>query len=170
MATPNQNINKFLALIRFTEGTDRYPDPYRVLFGGGTFTDMGRHPNIVVTKSGYSSTAAGAYQFLKKTYDSLGMKNMSPAEQDRGAVELIKRRGAYADVLAGRWEAAIQKCNKEWASFPGSPYGQPTKSMAVCLAFLGRYGAAAAAAGNALAGGGGTGGTAVDGEKKKQGA
>lgn len=135
-------MNLFLALIRWTEGTDRYPDPFRVLFGGGTFSDLSRHPNIVVTKSGYSSTAAGAYQFLKRTYDSLRMNSMQPAEQDRGAVELVRRRGATDDVLAGRWEAAIIKCNKEWASFPRSPYGQPTKSMAACLAFLAKRGAA----------------------------
>jgi muramidase (phage lysozyme) len=145
MTNANPNVNRFLALIRFTEGTDRYPDPYRVMFGGGTFSDMSRHPNIVVNKGGYASTAAGAYQFLKRTYDSLGMKGMLPAEQDRGAVQLIKRRGAYDDVVAGRWEAAIAKCSKEWASFPGSPYGQPTKGMAACLAFLAKTGATAPA-------------------------
>lgn len=165
MATANANLNRFLALIRFTEGTDRYPDPYRVLFGGGTFSDLSKHPNTVVKKSGYASTAAGAYQFLKKTYDSLGMKSMQPAEQDRGAIELIKRRGAYNDVLAGNWKEAIQKCNKEWASFPGSPYGQPTKSLAVCLAFLGKPGTVAGNAGAAISP---TAGAALAGDEEKK--
>ena len=45
------------------------------------------------------------------------------------AVALIKRRGALADVIAGRFDSAIAKCNKEWASLPGSPYGQPTLTL-----------------------------------------
>ena len=37
-------------------------------------------------------------------------------------------------MRAGRIEAAIAKCNREWASLPGSPYGQPTRTMAQALA------------------------------------
>lgn len=50
-----------------------------------------------------------------------------------GALFLIKRRGALEDVIAGRFESAVKKCNREWASLPGSPYGQPTKTMADAL-------------------------------------
>ncbi len=32
-------------------------------------------------------------------------------------------------MLAGRIEVAVGKCNKEWASLPGSPYGQRTVSL-----------------------------------------
>jgi len=32
-------------------------------------------------------------------------------------------------VKAGRFDAAVAKCAKEWASLPGSPYGQPVKTL-----------------------------------------
>ncbi|MCE3602380.1 glycoside hydrolase family 104 protein [Massilia sp. P8910] len=119
----------FLALIRTGEGTTG-PNGYRTMFGGGLFTSFADHPRTKVTRSGYTSSAAGAYQFLPTTWDEMaskyGLRDFSPASQEIAAVGLIKRRGALADVLAGRFRAAIDKCNKEWASLPGSPYGQPT--------------------------------------------
>ena len=45
-----------------------------------------------------------------------------------------------SDLRAGRWDAAIRKTNKEWASLPGSPYGQPTLSMARAKQVLLAYG------------------------------
>jgi muramidase (phage lysozyme) len=119
----------FLALIRTGEGTTGV-NGYRTMFGGGLFTSFADHPRTKVTRSGYTSSAAGAYQFLPVTWDEMAAKydlpDFGPASQDVAAVGLIKRRGALADVLAGRFRAAIAKCNKEWASLPGSPYGQPT--------------------------------------------
>jgi hypothetical protein len=47
---------------------------------------------------------------------------------------LIDRRGALDAVIRGDLEVAIAKCAKEWASLPGSPYGQPTKTLAQCIA------------------------------------
>ena len=80
-----------------------------------------------------SSTAAGAYQFLSRTWDALvrqyGFKDFSPENQDKGAVALIIGRKALDDVIAGNIEQAIRKCNREWASLPGSPYGQPTRTL-----------------------------------------
>jgi hypothetical protein len=38
--------------------------------------------------------------------------------------------------MQGDWTTALERCNREWASLPGSPYGQPTKSLAYCLKFL----------------------------------
>ena len=43
---------------------------------------------------------------------------------------LIGRRRALEDVRAGRFDAAVAKCAREWASLPGSPYGQPVKTIA----------------------------------------
>ncbi len=104
------------------------------------------HPRKPITRrlGGHelTSTAAGAYQFLARTWDecaaACGLKDFSPASQDTAALFLIDRREALGDVLAGDWPAAIGKCNKEWASLPGSPYGQPTRPLADCLAFLDR--------------------------------
>lgn len=122
------NVQAFLMLIRTGEGTAN-GNGYRTLYGGALFSDLSQHPDRAVTAGGITSTAAGAYQFLYKTWQGLGLPDFSPANQDLGAVMLIKRRGALADVLAGRLDQAIAKCNKEWASLPGSPYGQPTLTL-----------------------------------------
>lgn len=124
-------VRAFLALIRTGEGTSG-PNGYRTMFGGSLFTSFADHPRQLVVRGGYRSTAAGAYQFLTGTWDEMaskyGLTDFTPDSQDVAAVGLIKRRGALADVLDGRFRAAIDKCNKEWASLPGSPYGQPTLS------------------------------------------
>ncbi len=135
----NQNVQAFLALIRHTEGAD-----YGTLFGGGRFDQFEDHPRIPITRTlggkPITSTAAGAYQFLSRTWDecakALDLPDFTPANQDRAALYLIERRRALPAVLEGDWVTAIERCNREWASLPGSPYGQPTKSMAKCLAFL----------------------------------
>lgn len=129
----NQNLQAFLWMIRTGEGTAD-DGGYNRLFGGGTFAGYDDHPRQSVTRSGLTSTAAGAYQILSRTWDDLrrngyDLPDFTPANQDKAAVALIKRRGALADVLAGRFDVAIKKCNREWASLPGSPYGQPTLTM-----------------------------------------
>lgn len=138
----HENIPAFLMMIRIAEGTDS-EDGYRMMFGKGLFHSFADHPRKAIKKkSGNThiiSTAAGAYQFLSKTWDlcqiKLKLPDFSPKSQDRAAVYLIERRGALGDVVSGRFEEAIDKCNKEWASLPGSPYGQPTLTMAKALAF-----------------------------------
>lgn len=89
--------------------------------------------NKPITKYGITSTAAGAYQFLYKTWiglqHDLKLPDFSPPSQNKAAIELIRRRGALPDVLAGRFTQAIYKCRKEWASFPGAGYGQGERSI-----------------------------------------
>jgi len=102
------------------------------------------HPGLAITAGvngkGLTSTAAGAYQFLTTTWAAcqkqLGLPDFSPASQDKACVLLLKRRGALDDVKAGRFSSAITKCNKEWASLPGSPYNQHPKDMQVALNFV----------------------------------
>ena len=135
----NPNVQAFLALIRHCEGAG-----YTTLFGGGIVEQTEDHPRIAITRTlggkPITSTAAGAYQFLSRTWDecvkALDLPDFTPASQDQAALYLIERRRALPAVLDGDWETAIERCNREWASLPGSPYGQPTKSMAKCLAFL----------------------------------
>ena len=130
-------LQAFLEVIRTGEGT-LGSDGYRTHFGGSLFSSFADHPRKVIrAKSGgkpLHSSAAGAYQFLSKTWDGLvkqyGFSDFSPASQDEAAVALIAGRGALEDILAGRFEEATKKCAKEWASLPGSPYGQPTLSAA----------------------------------------
>jgi muramidase (phage lysozyme) len=106
-----------------------------VLFGGREVEDLSKHPGICIKFRNTCSTAAGAYQFLDKTWASLGLPNFSPENQDKGAIELIRRRGALADVDAGRLDNAIAKLSPEWASLPRwdgdtrGTYNQPVKSM-----------------------------------------
>ncbi|MYM39662.1 glycoside hydrolase family 24 protein [Duganella qianjiadongensis] len=132
-AVDDPQVQAFLALIRVGEGTTG-PNGYRTMFGGGLFVSYTDHPRQLNRRNGITSSAAGAYQFLSGTWDEMRNKydlsNFGPECQDIAAVGLIKRRGALADVLAGRFRSAIDKCNKEWASLPGSPYGQPTLTYA----------------------------------------
>lgn len=136
-AVSDPNVQAFLRMIRVGEGTAG-ADGYRTRFGGSLFNDYAAHPVGTVTANGYTSSAAGAYQFLSGTWAQLaaqyGLSDFSPASQDIGAVGLIKQQGALADVIAGRIATAIGKCNKIWASLAGSPYGQPTLTMADDLA------------------------------------
>lgn len=136
-ALASSNVRAFLAMIRHGEGTSD-DDGYRRMFGGKLFDGFDDHPRQVQTytlkKGGQlSSSAAGAYQFLSRTWDGLvkqwGFKDFSPHSQDLGAIALILGRKALDDVIAGRFDEAVQKCAKEWASLPGSPYGQPTTTL-----------------------------------------
>lgn len=130
----NPNMKAFLMTIRYAEGTNG-PDGYRTMFTGRLF-DNGYvdHPRVANCAGSLCSTAAGAYQFLSNTWDYLSVRlnlsDFSPQNQDLAAIELIREKGALNDVLEGRFETAITKVNRVWASLPGSPYGQPTKTMA----------------------------------------
>lgn len=144
----NANLQAFLRMVRYAEGTAS-ANGYRMLFGGGLFEGYDDHPRTPVTATlggkRITSTAAGAYQFLARTWDDIkraaGVSDFSPASQDRAAAALIRRRGALADVYAGRFSEAVRKCAREWASLPGSPYGQPVKTMAqVTAAYQGAGG------------------------------
>lgn len=134
-----KNIRAFLIMIQYAEGTYG-ADGYKRLYGGGSFKDFSRHPNTKQTKWGITSTAAGAYQILSKTWNEiqpkLGLPDFSPASQDKAAIELIRRRKALEDVYAGRFAQAIVKCKKEWASLPGAGYGQNEKGLQNLLAVI----------------------------------
>lgn len=125
------NVRALLAVIRRGEGTAD-ANGYRRIFGGQLFDSYADHPRITVRKSGYTSTAAGAYQFIVSSWDEtkriMQLPDFSPRSQDLAALGRIVARGALADVKAGRFDEAIRKIAREWASLPGSPYGQPTIS------------------------------------------
>ena len=133
-ALQSANMQAFLRVIRAGE-SGQNDDAYTVMFGGGHFdAPPWVHPHQPVDAAGLTSTAAGAYQFLGRTWDALvkqyGFEDFSPANQDAAAVALIAGRGALTDVLAGWFDDAILLCGKEWASLPDSPYGQPTRTLA----------------------------------------
>lgn len=133
------NVQAFLALIREGE-TNQTPNAYRMQWGSGLFYPERewKHPNQAITINGITSTAAGAYQFLSKTWLALveqyGFEDFSPPMQDLGAVALIAERGALEPLKAGNVHEAIARCSRVWASLPGSPYGQPTAKLSRLLA------------------------------------
>ncbi|HVI45237.1 MAG TPA: glycoside hydrolase family 104 protein [Chitinophaga sp.] len=133
----NANIRAFLIMLQHSEGTYG-PDAYKKLYGGGLmFSSYANHPNTAIRKWGITSTAAGAYQFLYGTWNTLkkqlSLPDFSPKSQDRAALELIRMKGALPDIAAGRIAMAIQKCRKIWASLPGAGYGQNTRSLSELL-------------------------------------
>lgn len=138
-ALANPNVQKYLRMIAQAEGTykDASSDPYRVAFGGSTFDDLSKHPNVLraftqTDGKANKTSAAGAYQFLGGTWadvaGKLGLQDFSPRSQDLAALELIRRNGSLQDVLDGRFDAAVQRDGKTWASLPSSPYAQPRRS------------------------------------------
>jgi len=126
----NNNRRAFLDMIAVSEGTaGRGDNGYNVLVGGGLFDSYADHPRkLVFINNTLKSTAAGRYQLLARYFDHykklLGLKDFSPAAQDAIALQQIKECGALEDVDAGRFEEAVRKCRRIWASFPGAGYGQ----------------------------------------------
>jgi len=127
-----------LNTIRYAEGTwkDGQDKGYQIMYGGGQFQDLSRHPERVIVKR-YSSAAAGAYQFLPKTWKGvakeLRLASFEPRHQDQAALHLVERRGALNEIdQQGLTKDAMAKLAPEWASFPTkagrSAYGQPVKS------------------------------------------
>jgi muramidase (phage lysozyme) len=124
--------------IAFAEGTkDRNKDGYNVGFAYKIFSSCRSHPNIN-TCSGICSTAAGRYQFLKKTWSptasAIGASTFEPENQEKGAQHLVTsvRR---VNMPSGRalssseFSNAMSKLSYEWASLPPGRYGQPKKSV-----------------------------------------
>lgn len=141
------NLIAFLAMIRNSEGTDKYPNPYAVCFAGKfTITDFTDHPAVMGTwhgeplgflgprYAGLRSTAAGAYQLIKPTWlgcrIALGIPDFSPDSQDKAAAYLIDRAAAMPFIEAGDVTSAIIHCRSLWASLPGSSSGQPQNTLA----------------------------------------
>ncbi len=147
-ASLSPRLRAFLDLIAWSElGSDLLAasdNGYNVLVGSTAkypiiFDSYADHPRrkIDVPRLHIYSTAAGRYQIMARTWDGLQavhhFPDFGPASQDRAARELIKGRGALDDAEAGRVHAAITKCNREWASFPGEPYGQGANAMTALL-------------------------------------
>lgn len=139
--TPQQRAA--LNTIRMAEGTYHGGSErgYGTMFGGGQFDWRKGHPDRVVRSGGYASAAAGAYQFMPRTWagaaKALGLKDFSPESQDRAAIYLAQRRGV--DLNRPLDAAALNKLAPEWASLPTtsgkSYYGQPVKAHRELQAF-----------------------------------
>lgn len=121
---PSKRLETFLESITKFEGI-KYG--FNTNFGNKEISDLAQHPNRVGEfKVGNTTTsAAGAFQFQRGTWDEiaskLGLSDFSGENQIKAAIELIKRAGAMADVLAGNFTSASEKLSKIWEGLPSSP-------------------------------------------------
>ena len=136
-STLNENARRWLRAIADAEGTLRNNEiGYNIMFGGGTFKDLSKHPDKVIRTPRYASAAAGAYQFMPATWAeaerALGLKDFGPLSQDLAARYLAKRRGVDIDTAPITPEN-VAKLAPEWAALPTlegkSYYNQPVVSF-----------------------------------------
>lgn len=157
---PSREVAAFLYMIRRAEHTAAdvaSGRDYMTFYGGTSFSNMSDHPVITGEKSpvrlkpeqcrrlGYASgvcvsTAAGAYQFIRPTWNALRagpprLPSFAPEDQDLAAVRLLQRIGALDLIKAGRIGDAIQTASTQWASLPGSTAGQGGRTMAEVESF-----------------------------------
>lgn len=120
----NRNVQAMLRVIRAGESSQT-DTAYRTIVGGKLFTSFADHPRIFGVKN---STAAGAYQITKTTWDwikgPMKLLDFSPSSQDFAALGLIAYRGALKDVVEGNIPSAVVKLRKEWTSLPGAAENQ----------------------------------------------
>ncbi len=119
----SKNAKALLNAIADAEGTSGYANQgYNTMFTGKQFSGD-KHPRQINSGGGYSSDAAGRYQFLSTTWDEYsGGKNMSPNNQDLVAMDLVsKKRGV--NISDGLSLAETYKLGQEWASIEGGPSG-----------------------------------------------
>ena len=104
--------------------------------GGATFEGYDSHPGIYERGPAGPSSAAGRYQFVKSTWDSLpaeakGDGKFTPENQDRAALWLARRDyasrggGNLDDVLQqqGLTPSVLKTLAPTWAAFGGRPDG-----------------------------------------------
>ena len=158
VGTAAQNVAAFLHMIQSSEHV--YPRDvenqaaYSTFYGGSTFSNFADHPvntreKVGVRlsdaqcrasgfKPGCVSTAAGAYQFIKPTWDRIRsisprLPDFSPASQDAAAVRLLDRIGALTLIEVGDIEGAVTKASGTWASLPGSKAQQNPRQLAFII-------------------------------------
>ena len=126
---------------------------YNIFYGGARFSDLSDHPvntgemkpvklsDAMCRAAGFGpgcvSTAAGAYQIIRPTWnrirDKLQLPDFSKQSQDRAAIELLEESGAMELLGLDDVLGAIRKASTVWASLPGSTAQQNPKSLAYAL-------------------------------------
>lgn len=125
--------------IAYAEGTRNYSkDGYNVLFSFKLTSHCDVHPNQCLKFGSSCSTAAGRYQFLTTTWNSVksaeNLDSFEPENQERGAAYLISSVRhvtvpSSRAMTASEYSNAMSKLSWEWASLPPGRYGQPSKSL-----------------------------------------
>lgn len=120
LSTGNGNCIAWLRVIREGESSQN-DDAFTELYGGSHFSGFDDHPRQRFDLPGGNyTTAAGAYQITETTWNDFrakyGLMSFTSDKQDACALWLTDRAGALDDVIAGRLDAAIQRCSKVWTS------------------------------------------------------
>jgi tape measure domain-containing protein len=127
-------LKAFGDLIAKSEGVKH---GFNTLFGNTEITDLSAHPNIVkkftqTDGTTNSTTAAGAWQFIKPTWDGLAkkleLKDFSADSQTKAFTELLKERKALDLVMEGDVTKAIEKLGSTFVSLPTGTAKQNTRS------------------------------------------
>ena len=136
-------LKAFMYALRYGEGT-LGAKGYKTIVGGGNFEDFSKHPNVYIKK--FNSTAAGAYQFLSTTWNSIvsqygeryNINDFSPKNQDKACLVLLYKiresvnlitENKIDEAIRSRTDKPKKRLHYEWASLPDSPYGQRTEKM-----------------------------------------
>jgi muramidase (phage lysozyme) len=128
----NPQIAAFLALIRQSEGTSGYADPWSTFYGGVAIPDLSTHPCELrsdgsrliapVAQGDHYVTAAGAYQINLLTWNAFGgtthYGSFNRAAQDQCAADIIAANSAAASLIAqGAITQAQGELSNRWSSF-----------------------------------------------------
>lgn len=124
-------VQALLAVVRDGESGGRYD---AIVNSKQGFSDFSKHPNVSVLVSpahpgadgkmrpALHSTAAGAYQMRKSTWDdaaaSLGLTDFQPQSQDLAAAHILKETGAIDRLHEGDVPGAIHAAAGQWQIFP----------------------------------------------------
>jgi muramidase (phage lysozyme) len=124
--------------IAFAEGTRNHSkDGYNVMFSFKIMSNCNQHPNQCHKFGSSCSTAAGRYQFLTGTWNTVkkakGLGTFEPENQEKGAAYLIATTRKVTvpqsrAMTASEFSNAMSKLSWEWASLPPGRYGQPVKT------------------------------------------
>ena len=116
----DKNARALLNAIAEAEGTSRYANQgYNTQYTGKQFSDLSQHPREILGDSSLRSDAAGRYQFLSTTWDSVMGGAMTPDRQDKAALKLVA--GRNVNIKNGLSINEIYKLGGEWASIEGGP-------------------------------------------------
>jgi len=159
MVNAGENVDALMHVIRVHESANRYNATYSDNTTGFYITDFSDHPankgwrGVVLPDHfcrgagfgpGCVSTAAGAYQFIKPTWNRLktkyGFPDFSNGSQDAAAYALLEEIGAVEMAQVGDVEGALRVASKQWASMPFSTSGQPKANLSQVLAEFESYG------------------------------